>query len=144
MAIKPQFYLVNPKALPEVFEKVMQAKTLLNHGQAKTSCEACQKAGLSRSAFYKYKDMIFPYEDQTGRQIITLGMTLMDEPGVLSGVLAALYQSKANLLTVNQNIPNDGLANVTVSIILDDEQTDIHSVIQSISRLNGVVKIKMI
>ena len=139
-----QFYLVDPKVLPEVFHKVMEAKYLLKGGQAKTSSEACKLAGISRSVFYKYKDHVFMYQDNTGKQIFTLGLTLNDQPGVLSSVLTKLYENHANLLTVNQKIPNETVANVTVSVILNDDNVKINDLLCAISSLQGVIDVKKI
>lgn len=144
MNAKPQFLLVNPKVLPDVFEKVLEAKRLLATGKVKTSSEASKCAGISRSVFYKYKDHVFPYEDQAGNQIITLGLRLSDEPGVLSSVLTALYRNGANLLTVNQNIPSDGVANVTVSVNMSGAAPGLEEMIQALSEIHGVIEIKTI
>lgn len=139
-----QFYLVDPNVLPEVFQKVMEAKYLINSGRVKTSSEACKVVGISRSVFYKYRNHIFPYEDNMGNQIYTLGIVLSDEPGVLSLVLTELSKFEANILTVNQNIPNQNFANVTMSITLRDERTDIKDIIDSLSKIHGVTDIKTI
>lgn len=144
MNAKPQFLLVNPKVLPDVFEKVIEAKRLLASGKVKTSSEASKNAGISRSVFYKYKDHVFPYEDRAGNRIITLGLRLSDEPGVLSSVLTELYRNGANLLTVNQNIPNDGIANVTVSVIIGDSVAGVEEMIEALSTIHGVIESKTI
>ena len=102
--------VVNSDVLPDVFIKVIEVKKLLARGEEKSSAAACKRVGISRSAFYKYRDCVFTYEEKLTQKIISLNMTLKDEPGVLSGVLAALHGMNTNILTVNQSIPVDGVA----------------------------------
>ena len=116
MEDKPRFLIVSTDVLPSVFLKVIEAKRLLSKAQAKNSSEACRMVGISRSAYYKYKDNVQVYEDNATGQLHTLYMRLSDEPGVLSHVLQELYKAGANILTVNQNIPVDAVAVATISI----------------------------
>lgn len=144
MEEKPKFLLVDSRVLPEVFYKVVCAKRMLAKGKAKSSSEAAKLAGVSRSAFYKYKDCVFPYESKMGDSIATFSATLEDEPGVLSSLIAELYKAGANILTVNQSIPVDGVALVTVSartigIVMDDDK-----LLKMLKEIAGVVDIRKI
>ncbi len=116
-----QLVLVDKKVLPEVFDKVLLAKSYLSKNLAKNSSEACKMADLSRSAFYKYKDSVFFYEDQDKSRVITYSLWLSDDPGVLSEVLTALSRFGVNVLTVNQNIPVDRVALVTISFRMKED-----------------------
>src|SRR5699024_2547350 len=98
MDLEPQLLLVDARVLPAVFGKVMEAKKLISKGIAKSSTEACRMVGISRSAFYKYRDSVFFYEEQNPKKTVTLYLKLSDEPGVLSSVLSALYRHHANVL----------------------------------------------
>ena len=110
-----KFLLVDAQVLPDVFLKVVQAKMLLAQGKAKSSSQAAQMAGISRSAFYKYKDAVHPFQDMLHGRIVTLQTVLRDEPGVLSGVLNVFAGTGINILTINQNIPVNGCAVVTIT-----------------------------
>ena len=144
MEDKPRFLVVNSEVLPSVFLKVVEAKRLLSKTQAKNSSEACRMVGISRSAYYKYKDNVQVYEETASGQLSTLYMRLSDEPGVLSHVLQQLYKVGANILTVNQNIPVDTVAVVTISIEINKERIDIDSVLSALSQIYGVVSVKRI
>lgn len=113
---KPKYYLVEASALPEVFVKVTEAKSLLETGEARTVAEAVERVGLSRSAFYKYKDCIAPFRDMKRDTIMTFHIKLHDKPGTLASVLSIFTESGANILTINQSIPANGVAVVTISV----------------------------
>lgn len=144
MIEKPQLVLVDKRALPEVFEKVLMAKTFLSRDMAKNSTEACRMAELSRSAFYKYRDSVFFYEDKDTRRMVTYSLRLSDEPGVLSKVLIKLSSFNANILTVNQNIPVDRVAVVTISFRIDEGITDMELLLEEVTRIGGVIRAKQI
>ena len=145
MTDTPQYVLVDVSALPEVFEKVLHAKLLLAKGLAKSSADACRLADVSRGAFYKYKDSVFLQESDRQNQPQTLYLRLTDEPGVLSSVLSALYENKANILTVNQNIPVDMVAAVTISFrTFCGGQGSISVLVETIKTLNGVLEAKIV
>ena len=142
MEEKPKFLLVDSRVLPDVFYKVVYAKRLLAKGKARSSSEAAKMADISRSAFYKYKDCVFPYESKRGDSIATFSATLEDEPGVLASLIAELYRVGANILTVNQNIPVDGVAPVTIScrtmgVVMGDDE--LLAVLRSIP---GIVEVR--
>ncbi len=137
------FILIDKRVVPETYLKVLEAKRLLLKGKAKNSSEACKMAGLSRSAFYKYKDCVHNYEDKGSRRIITLYLSLSDEPGVLSSVLSCLSQAGANVVTVNQNIPAQGVAAVTVSVRIH-QKNKADELTESLSQLEGVIEARRI
>lgn len=139
-----QLVLVDKQALPEVFTKVLQAKSFLSKDIAKNSTEACRMADLSRSAFYKYKNSVFFYEDKDKRKMVTYSLRLSDEPGVLSRVLNELSSSRVNILTVNQNIPVDRVAVVTISFRIDESHCDMDALHEGIQKISGVIKAKRI
>ena len=108
----PRFLLVDESVLPEVFAKVVEAKDLLRSGRASTAAQAARLAGISRTAFYKYRDAVFSYDAGKSGGIVTVHLILQDNPGVLSALLAAFADAGANILTVNQNNPAGGVASV--------------------------------
>ena len=110
-----KYYLVASEALPEIFIKVAEAKRMLQTGEADTVGAATRQVGISRSAFYKYKDAVHPFNDMLHGRIVTFQAMLKDEPGILSGVLNIFAGTGMNVLTINQNIPVNGCAVVTVT-----------------------------
>lgn len=116
MAEESRYYLVREDILPEALIKTMQVKELLAKGQAKTIHEAVDQAGLSRSAFYKYKDGIFPLSKLERERIVTISMDLDHRSGILSKVLALIAGLEGNVLTIHQTIPLQGMANVVISV----------------------------
>lgn len=143
MAESGQYVLVDIGVLPEVFEKVLHAKLLLAKGMAKSSADACRMAGVSRGTFYKYKDSIFFQETEQDNKIQTLYFRLSDEPGVLSSVLSALYENRANILSVNQNIPVDMVAAVTISFRIGRDMTETE-LLKELTAISGVIEAKLI
>lgn len=132
--------IVDANLLPEVLLKVIEAKRLLSQRKAKSSSEAARLAGISRSAFYKYKDGVSVYHDTRTSRILTYYLTLMDNPGVLSEVLSALSGYGANVLTINQNIPVDGAAPVTISFMAGTLKVSEAELLENISNLSGVIR----
>lgn len=110
--------VVRKDVLPPVILKVLEVKRLLARGEEKSSAAACKRIGISRSAYYKYKDSVFTYDEKDARRIVSVSAVLKDEPGVLSGFISAIHALGGNILTVNQNIPIDGAASVTVTMRL--------------------------
>lgn len=111
-----RYYLVRQDILPEALVKTMQVKEMLAQGQAKTIHEAVDRIGLSRSAFYKYKDGIFPLSKLERERIVTISMDLEHRSGILSRVLALIASLEGNVLTIHQTIPLQGMANVVISV----------------------------
>ena len=138
-----KFLLVDQEVLPEVFLKVIEAKDYLQSGKAASSSEAARMAGLSRSAFYKYKHSVYKYTESTS-SIITLYTVLSDRPGVLSSLISAISSAGANILTINQNIPVSGVAAVSVSARTEGLQMTLDELLQNLRQLNGVERIENI
>lgn len=111
----PKYYLVEADILPEIFMKVMETKELLQTGECRTVGEAVARVGISRSAFYKYKDAITPFQDLRRGRILTFHVLLRDQTGLLSSVLGLFARCGANILTINQSIPVNGCATITIS-----------------------------
>ena len=134
MSKAPNYYIVDAEALPEIFRKVVDARRMLDTGEAETENQAVQLAGISRSAFYKYKDAVRPFQDMLHGRIVTFQIMLKDEPGILSHVLNLFAGSGANILTINQGIPINGCAVVTVNA----ETSGLEGSLQELlARLNG-------
>ena len=133
--------LVNINALPEVYRKVAEAKELIATGKAKTASEASKMCGISRSAYYKYKDSVFEYTNPFGK-IVSLHAVLRDKAGVLSALLSVLYSHGCNILTVNQGLPLAGKASVSVSLRIPDGSFDIKDVLETLASTDGVISVR--
>ena len=136
--------MVSEDVLPEVISKVLEAKRLIAQGVCRTSTEACKKADVSRSAYYKYKDSVYLYTDRITSRVVTFYIILCDRVGVLSEVLSFFYKSRANILTINQNIPVDSTAPVTITVRFDDADSDPAAVCDDLKRVDGVTAAKII
>ena len=144
MSTKPKYYIVESSALPEVFLKVAEAKRLLSTGEASTVNEATRMTDISRSAFYKYKDAVQPFNDMKAEHIITFYCMLKDNTGVLSGVLSVFATSGANILTINQSIPTNGCAAVTISAETSELKESLEQLMADVSALDGVVRVEVL
>jgi chorismate mutase len=140
----PRYYIIEAKALPEVFLKVAEAKRLLEIGEAATVNEAAQTVGISRSAFYKYKDAVRPFNDMMTGRIITFQGLLKDEPGVLSAILSVFAKFGTNILTINQTIPAAGCAGVTIGASTSDMVRPVEELLQETAGLEGVVRFEIL
>ncbi|MDD3570974.1 MAG: ACT domain-containing protein [Lachnospiraceae bacterium] len=138
------FYIIDKSVLPEIFLKVMDVKNLLESGREKTVQEAVSKVGISRSAFYKYRDAVFPLYENTRGKTVTFAANLDDTKGVLSCLLNGIASAGANILTINQNIPINGIAMVTISIETDAMDKDLGSLVEELEKLRGVQTFKII
>ena len=128
--------LVDSRVLPSVFPKVLEIKKMMKTGKAKTVTEAAAEVGISRSAFYKYKDCVFPFRDMKG--IITLSFELVDIAGILSQILSILAKAKCNILTINQNIPVNGVANITISLQNNEEDFVVERFLKKFDKIEGI------
>ena len=144
MAKTPKYFLVEAAALPEVFLKVAEAKRMLETGEASTVGEATAATGISRSAYYKYRDALMPFQNLMAGRIITFQMMLKDRTGVLSGILSILAYCGANILTINQTIPTNGCAMVTMSSETSDLRCSVEELMKRIGNLDGVVKAEVV
>ena len=141
---KQKYYIVSAEALPEVFIKVAEAKRMLQVGEAHTVGQATKMVGISRSAFYKYKDAVRPFQDMKAGHIITFYALLKDNPGVLSNYLSIFANSGANILTINQTIPTNGCAAVTVSADTGNMAESLDALVAQISAVTGVVRFEVL
>ena len=144
MASKPKYYIVEAAALPEVFLKVAEAKRLLSTGEVATVNEAARITGISRSAFYKYRDTVMPFHNMMIGRILTYQLKLHDEPGVLSGILKTFAEQAANILTINQTIPSGGCALVTIAAETSGMQGTPDELLRLLSQSNGVIKAEVL
>ena len=133
-----RLFLVSASVLPSVYQKVVEAKRLLSSGEVSSVADAVRSVGISRSAFYKYKDCVFTYDASVQSEIITIQSTLDDRPGVLSALLAYLSDSGANILTINQSIPVGGTALVSVSASLGGASRSPEGLLEGLRALDGV------
>ena len=144
MTTKPKYYIVEASALPEVFLKVAEAKRLLSTGEATTVNEATRMTGISRSAFYKYRDAVLPFQNMMTGRIITFQLLLHDEPGLLSEILSILAEAKANIITINSIVPTNGTAVVTISAETIDLNISLEELMNKLSMFRGVVKAEVL
>ena len=141
---KTQLFIVDSSVLPEVFLKVCEAKEYLQTGAASTVAEAVGKAGISRSAFYKYKDAVQPFRDLKRDRVVTMSILTKDKPGALSSVLAILAGSGANILTINQSIPTNAVGIVTLSITMEDMEYTLDELRFRIENLPDVIRTEVL
>ena len=144
MANQPKYYIVEASALPEVFLKVAEAKRLLDTGEVLTVNDAALRAGISRSAFYKYRDYVLPFQNLMAGRIITFQLALHDEPGVLSNILSLFALCGANILTINQAIPSNGCAAVTISAETNGLQISLEELLQRLAATTGVIRAEIL
>ena len=141
---KKKYFVVRERAVPEVLLKVVQAKRLLDSGRAQTVQDAAEQTGISRSSFYKYKDDIFPFHETAKGKTITMVIQLDDEPGLLSIVLKTVAEFHANILTIHQSIPINGIASLTLSVDVLPETGDVTQMVASIEEQTGIHYVKIL
>lgn len=144
MTKEPKYYIVEASALPEIFLKVAEAKRLLQTGEASTVNDATQMTGISRSAFYKYRDSVLPFQNMMIGRIITFQFLLQDRKGLLSSLLSIFAEHKANIQTINSIIPTNGCALVTISAETTDVTIHLEDLLGEVSQLPGVVKAEIV
>ncbi len=144
MEAKKRYYVVNERALPEVLQKVVEAKRLLDSDRSMTVQEATERVGLSRSSFYKYKDDILPLSDNTKGKTVTLVTQMNDEPGLLSDLLHVVATYRANILTIHQTIPVNGVATVTLSVEVLPDTGNVARMMEEIEELTGIYDIRIL
>ncbi len=135
-----KFYLIRSDILPESIAKTIEAKKLLESGEVDTVNEAVERVGLSRSAFYKYKDSIFPFNAMMSEKIVTITFTLEHRSGFLSRVLLYVAEQGGNVLTINQTIPLQGIANISMSVDLANLKVSTTEFLDGLQEINGVRK----
>lgn len=138
-----KYYLIKQKAVPEVLLKVIEAKRLLEKDKALTIQEAAEKVGLSRSSFYKYKDDIFPFHENVKGRTVTFVLQMDDQPGMLSEVLQIIAHYSANILTIHQTIPINGVASLTMSMEIPP-QSDMSFMMSELEQKDGILYVKIL
>lgn len=139
-----KYYLVAEDALPRVFSKVVQAKKLIDSGDIKNVNHAVKEVGISRSVYYKYKDHVFSLSQAPDARTIALHLILEDVPGILSRITSVIAHAGANILTINQNIPVNNMANVNMTINVSNVEEDIEDLISSLHNHPGVKKLEIL
>ena len=140
---KTKYYVIKEKAVPEVLLKVIEAKRLMDM-QELTVQQATEKAGISRSSFYKYKDDIFPFHEETRGKTITFIIQMDDEPGLLSVVLQTIARFHGNILTIHQSIPINGIATLTLSVDILPSEGDAEAMVETIEQNEGIHYLKIL
>ena len=144
MAEKTTYFVIKEKAVPEVLLKVVAANKLIATGKCASVQEATEQVGISRSSFYKYKDAVRPFRDIKRDSVITMSILTRDKPGALSSVLTIFAANSANILTINQSIPNGGVGIVTISFIAEDPAASLDSFNAQIEALPDVIRTEVL
>lgn len=144
MSEDKKYYVVTKKAVPEVLLKVVEAKRLLDSEKVLTVQEATDRVGISRSSFYKYKDDIFPFHENAKGRTINMVMQMDDEPGALSEVLGTVAEYNANILTIHQSIPINGIASLTMSIEVLPTTRDLSEMIEEMESQKEIHYVKIL
>ena len=141
---KDKFYLVNEVILPEAIKKKIKVKSILQLGEAKTINEAVEKMDLSRSAYYKYKDYVFPFYELSQGKIVSINALISNESGMLSNILRIIADHNGSVLTINQNLPLQGVAHVNISFETKELTLPVEDVLHEVRQLDGVIKVELI
>ena len=144
MKEKTNYYVLKEKAVPDVLLRVVEAKRLLESGRVASVQEATERVDISRSSFYKYKEDIFPFHDNAKGRTITMVIQLDDEPGLLSAILKTIADSHANILTIHQSIPVNGIASLTLSVDILPDSEDANRMMEQIEQQDGVHYLKIL
>lgn len=144
MAKDLKYYIVEASALPEVFLKVAEAKRLLQTGEVSTVNDATRATGISRSAFYKYRDSVRPFQNMMHGRIITFQFLLQDKKGLLSELLSIFAEHKVNIQTINSIVPTNGCALLTISAETIDLEIPLEEFLQQMGQIPGVIKAEVI
>lgn len=141
---KDKFYLVQEDILPEAIKKTIKVKEILKLGEAKTINEAVERMDLSRSAYYKYKDYVFPFYEIAQGKIVSITVSMSNDPGMLSSILRAIADNNGSILTINQDIPLQGIANVTIAFETKDLSTSLEECLDNIRSIRGILKVEIL
>ncbi|AOR24236.1 ACT domain-containing protein [Clostridium taeniosporum] len=142
--MKGNYLVIDKRVLPDVYEKVIFAQKLLKDGKVKEITEATKIAGISRSVYYKYKDYIFDFAETSQGKKVTFNLIVKDETGVLSGIINYISEQGGNILTINQGIPINGIANISVTIDMSTLIGDIKTLLNGLSEIPNVKKIEFV
>ncbi|GIM29020.1 UPF0735 ACT domain-containing protein [Clostridium polyendosporum] len=138
-----RFYIVNEKVLPEIFLKVIKVKELLYTGQVKDITEGAREVGISRSAYYKYKDYVYPMSEGVNSKKLTMYVSVSHEAGSLSRVLDEVAEAKGNILTINQDIPINMTCYCTITIDVSSMNIQVNELIERITSIPIVKNVKV-
>lgn len=144
MSNKHKYYIVEASALPEVFVKVAEAKRLLSTGEAATVNEATRMTGISRSAFYKYRDSVLPFQNMASGRIVTFQFLIHDEPGLLANMLDIFPECNANIQTINSIVPVNGTAVLTISAETMELNVPLEEMLRRLRAFPGVIKAEVL
>ena len=144
MEEKTSYFVLKEKAVPDVLLRVVEAKRLLESEKVASVQEAAERVGISRSSFYKYKEDIFPFYDNTKGKTVTFVVQMDDEQGLLSDLLHIVAVYKANILTIHQSIPVNGVATLTLSVEVRDNTGNISKMVEEIEEQNGIHYVKIV
>ncbi len=144
MSEKTTYFVLKEKAVPEVLRTVVEAKRLIESGRCISVQEATDRVGISRSSFYKYKEDIFPFHDNVKGKTITMVIQLEDEPGILSEILQTVARYHANILTIHQSIPVNGIASLTLSVDVLPETGDVSEMVEVMEKTQGIQYVKIL
>ena len=144
MSNQHKYYIVEASALPEVFVKVAEAKRLISTGEASTVNEATRMTGISRSAFYKYRDSVLPFQNMANGRIITFQFLIHDEPGLLANMLDIFPECNANIQTINSIVPTNGTAVLTISAETMDLTVPLEEMLRRLRAFPGVIKAEVL
>lgn len=133
-----EYFLVKSSLLPEIFVKVMDVKLLISSGAAGSVNEAVKRVGISRSAYYKYRDAIRPYHDLSRNKVVTLALLVENTRGLLAAVIRCLAKASCNILTINQNVPINGMADLSITVELPAENIAPEDLLLEIDHIHGV------
>lgn len=139
-----KFYIVNGDVLPDVFYKVLEVKELLHTGKVKDISEGVKVVGISRSTYYKYKDTVYQMAEGVNSKKITIVLLLSHKSGALSRVLDFIATNKLNILTINQDIPINMTANVTITLDVSRIKGDVKKFLYKISEIDEVIKVRVL
>lgn len=144
MSDKTTYFVLKEKAVPDVLLKVVEAKRLLDSGRCVSVQDATDCVGISRSSFYKYKEDIFPFRENVRGKTITMVIQLEDEPGILSEIMQTVARYQANILTIHQSIPVNGVASLTLSVDVLPETGDVSEMMQAMENTSGIQFVKIL
>ena len=142
--VEKKFFIVNKNILPDAILKTAEIKEILAKNEVSTINEAVERIGLSRSAYYKYRDGVFPFYEASKGKIITIAISMWDKSGILSNVLNSIAIAKGNILTINQGIPLQGIARVSIAIETQPMDIDAEQILDRLRAIPGVQKVEIL
>ena len=142
--MQSNYLIVDKRILPDYYEKVVEARNMLREGRVREVSEAVKLVGISRSTYYKYKDYVFPFYEASQNKIVTLTLLLEHKKGVLSSVLNTISADSGSVMTINQGIPLQGVANATVSIETAQLSVDLEALLDKLRMVDGVKRLEVL